>query len=140
MSTELVHRLPAVGEISALQERLQSCDTQVSSLQQELSLLQLHVRDAQRAQGAAAEAQAAASKALDQQECELAALRQQLKEAQVGVQAACGMLTTAAGSSQCDAEQGWSKVRQQPHDAKQAHFCWAVVVLLVAACAGAVAG
>lgn len=99
MSTELVHCLAAVGEISALQERLQGRDTQVSSLQQELSLLQLHMRDTQRAQGAAAEAQAAASKALDQQEREVAALRQQLKEAQVSVQAACGVLTTAAGSS-----------------------------------------
>lgn len=46
-------------------------------------MLKLHVREAQRAQGAAAEAQAAASKALDQQDTELAALREQLKEAQV---------------------------------------------------------
>jgi chromosome segregation ATPase len=75
---------PAVGEVSALQERLTAHDDQVASLQKELSLLQLHVREAQRAQGAAAEAQAAASKAIDQQECELAALRQQLKDAQVG--------------------------------------------------------
>jgi chromosome segregation ATPase len=91
-ASELVRvcNLPAAGEISALQERLQGRDMQVTSLQQELSLLQLHVRDAQRAQGAAAEAQAAASKALDQQECELAALRQQLKEAQVSVQAPAG--------------------------------------------------
>lgn len=51
-------------------------------------MLQLHVREAQRAQGAAAEAQAAASKALDQQETELAALRQQLKEAQVSARQA----------------------------------------------------
>jgi chromosome segregation ATPase len=72
------------GEVSALQERLTARDDQVANLQKELSLLQLHVREAQRAQGAAAEAQAAASKALDQQECELAALRQQLKDAQVG--------------------------------------------------------
>jgi hypothetical protein len=62
-------------------------------LQQELTMLQLHVREAQRAQGAAAEAQAAASKALDQQETELAALRQQLKEAQVS---ACLRIFAAA--------------------------------------------
>lgn len=47
-------------------------------------MLQLHVREAQRAQGAAAEAQAAAGKALDQQETELTSLRQQLSAAQVG--------------------------------------------------------
>lgn len=66
-----------------MQERLNARDAQVTSLQHELTMLQLHVREAQRAQGAAAEAQAAASKALGQQETELAALRQQLKEAQV---------------------------------------------------------
>ena len=71
------------GEISTLQERLTARDSQLASLQQELSLLQLHVREAQRAQGAAAEAQAAASKTLDQQEAELLALRQELKNAQV---------------------------------------------------------
>lgn len=73
----------AAGEVSGLQERLTSRDAQLASLQQEVSLLQLHVRELQRAQGAAAEAQAAASKALDQQDGELTLLRQQLKEAQV---------------------------------------------------------
>lgn len=73
------------GEVSALQERLAARDAQLTSQQQELSLLQLHVREAQRAQGAAAEAQAAANSALDQQEAELAVLQQQLKEAQVSI-------------------------------------------------------
>lgn len=71
------------GEAATLQERLISREAQVGSLQQELSLLQLHVREAQRAQGAAAEAQAAAGTALDQQEAELAALQQELKNAHV---------------------------------------------------------
>lgn len=71
------------GELCTLQERLAAREAQLAQSQQEVSLLQLHVREAQRAQGAAAEAQAAASKALDQQEAELASLRQELKETQV---------------------------------------------------------
>lgn len=67
----------------ALQERISAGDRRFASLQQEHSLLQIHLREAQRAQGAAAEAQAVASKALDQQDTEMSALQQQLKEVQV---------------------------------------------------------
>lgn len=45
--------------------------------------MQAQLREVQRAGQAAAEAQAAAGKALDGQAAELAALRQQLKEAEV---------------------------------------------------------
>jgi hypothetical protein len=73
----------AAGELSALQERLAARDSQLKSLQQETSLLQMHLREAQRVQGAAAEAQAAANTALDRQDAELRVLQQQLKDAKV---------------------------------------------------------
>jgi hypothetical protein len=91
----------AAGQLTALQEKLRQRDADVSVLQRQAALMQAQLREAQRAGQAAAEAQAAAGKALDGQAAELAALRQQLKEAEVSG-AGCWALQLLSQSQTAD--------------------------------------
>lgn len=73
----------SAAEIKLLQDRLHQREAESSGLQRQLGLMQVQIREAQRAQAAAAEAQTAAGAALDSQRAELAVLQQKLREAEV---------------------------------------------------------
>jgi len=80
----------------SLQDQLTCSREETAALQRQLSLLQVQMREAQRAAAAAAEAQTAAGRAVDASRSESEALKRQLREAEV-----CVGRTAPTGSRCC---------------------------------------
>jgi hypothetical protein len=121
----------AAAQLEALQQKLQQRDADVSGLQWQAALMQAQLREAQRAGQAAAEAQAAAGKALDGQAAELAALRQQLKEAEVGVTCVICVLGSERLSHRRSASCSHGMYTQWACSADHGQLLWAATICLL---------
>jgi len=79
---------------------------ETAALQRQLGLLQVQIREAQRAAAAAAEAQTAAGRAIDAQHIENEALKRQLREAEVGAGAQRWGVGCSAGAGEIMPDDG----------------------------------